>query len=311
MSAERSDDAIARAHHEFRERLLEAGILVDGGQPGLYLRSGEFERIVTGIDALVTEAGADHQAPVLHFPAVMSRSAFEATGYASSFPDLLGAVYTFQGGDREHRRLLAALEEGAPWTEHLEPSDLMMCSAACHPLYPSCSGQLRAGGEVYEVYGQVFRNEPSFDPARMQTFRQHEFVHLGDDKSALAHRDAWVEKALQIHRVLGLECEAVVANDPFFGRAGRFMADTQLSAALKMEIVAPITSEDLPTAITSANCHQDHFGEAFGIRTDSGSVAHTACVGFGVERITLALYAQHGLQISMWPAAVRTALRIG
>ena len=35
------------------------------------------------------------------------------------------------------------------------------------------------------------------------------------------------------------------------------------------------------------------------------SVAHTACVGFGLERITLALLRHHGLDLAAWPEAVR------
>jgi hypothetical protein len=44
---------------------------------------------------------------------------------------------------------------------------------------------------------------------------------------------------------------------------------------------------------------------------DSGDEpAHTACLGFGLERITLALLRTHGLDVSTWPAAVREELRI-
>jgi seryl-tRNA synthetase len=98
-----------------------------------------------------------------------------------------------------------------------------------------------------------------------------------------------------------------VANDPFFGRAGRMLAANQRETTLKYEIVAPVTSEKL-TAISSANCHQDHFGAPFGIITPDGATAHSACFGFGLERITLALLAEHGLDPANWPDFVRTQL---
>jgi seryl-tRNA synthetase len=296
---------------DFRSRLLEAGILVDGGSPGLYLRSGQFERVVSGIHRMVSAAGAHHRAPVLHFPAVMARAHLERTGYLASFPDLVGSIHTFRGRERDHRDLMNALEDGEDWTSWLQPSDLAMCSAACHPLYPTKTGRLSPGGEVYEVFGQVFRCEPSLDPARMQTFRQHEFVYLGSADGAIAHRDRWVDQALALHRSLGLACEAVVANDPFFGRAGLMLAANQRAEALKVEIVCPITSEVRLTAITSANCHRDHFGTEFGIETDTGDPAHSACVGFGVERIALALYQGHGLDLTGWPGEVLGLLGLG
>jgi hypothetical protein len=105
-----------------------------------------------------------------------------------------------------------------------------------------------------------------------------------------------------------LKVEAVVANDPFFGRTGNLLAANQREQALKIEIVTPICSSERPTAITSANCHLDHFGHAFAITTARGDTAHTACVGFGVERITLALLRSHGLRSDRWPDSVRKAL---
>jgi hypothetical protein len=48
----------------------------------------------------------------------------------------------------------------------------------------------------------------------------------------------------------------------------------------------------------------------FGIRTSDAAVAHTACVGFGLERIALALYRRHGLNRSQWTPSVREALGV-
>jgi hypothetical protein len=90
--------------------------------------------------------------------------------------------------------------------------------------------------------------------------------------------------------------EPVVANDPFFGRAGRYLANNQLEETLKHEIMASIHSPEFPTAIASANCHLDHFGELFGIETATRDVAHSCCFGFGIDRITLALLRTHGFQ---------------
>ena len=292
----------------FRQQLFDAGLLVPTGIDGLYLRSGSFEAVVKGIDALVTRAGADQDAPSYHFPLVMRGDLLERTGYIRSFPDLTGSVQSFAGNDRAHAALLQAIERGEPWRDHLAATDLALCSAACHPLYPSQKGKLPAGGRRVEVFGQCFRREPSVDPARMQVFRQHEFVFLGDPAGARDHRDDWVTRALEIHGQLGLEVEAVVANDPFFGRTGKILAASQREEVLKIEIVSPICSTERPTAITSANCHLDHFGDSFDIRTNDGEVAHTACVGFGLERITLALLHTHGLDPTQWPSGVRGAL---
>lgn len=292
----------------FRKELFETEMLLPTGTEGLYLRSGRFEGIVAGINALVTEAGTDQHASPLHFPLVMPRVLLDKTSYIRSFPDLTGVVGGYYGGEAGYSKLVDAVDDGEDWLPHLDLTDLALCSAACHPLYPTLTGRLPEGGRRFEVFGNCFRHEPSPDPARMQVFRQHEFVYVGDPALAEQHRDLWVERALDLHSTLGLKVEAVIANDPFFGRSGTMLAANQVAEALKIEIVSPICSVDSPTAISSANCHREHFGHAFEIELADGKIAHSACVGFGLERIALALLHTHGCDPARWSPGVRARL---
>jgi seryl-tRNA synthetase len=187
----------------------------------------------------------------------------------------------------------------------------MMTPAICYPLYPTASGTLPPGGRRVDLQGFAFRHEPSDDPARMQIFRMHEFVRLGTPDEALEHRNFWLERGQQIFRSVGLNVEPVIANDPFFGRGGKVQKAIQREQNLKYEFVIPICSKEKPTAIGSSNYHLDHFGSVFDIRTADGEVAHSACVGFGLERVALALFKTHGLDPSDWPADVRNVLAFG
>jgi seryl-tRNA synthetase len=63
-----------------------------------------------------------------------------------------------------------------------------------------------------------------------------------------------------------------------------------------------------PTACMSFNYHQDQFGIKWGLNFKSGEPVHTACVGFGLERIALALFHTHGLDVKEWPEDVRKTL---
>jgi len=63
-----------------------------------------------------------------------------------------------------------------------------------------------------------------------------------------------------------------------------------------------------PTAVASFNYHQDHFASIYGLTLADGAGAHTACLGFGQERIVLALLRTHGLDPTSWPAEVRREL---
>lgn len=295
---------------EFKDQLAASGVLVPTGVTGLYARGQAFEDIATGVMGVV-EAWGEHQgAQQLHFPPVLSRHTFEQTNYVESFPDLMGSVHVFDGGDREHAGLVQRLADGGDWADQLEASELMLSSAACHPVYPLCTGQVPQQGRRFVVVGHCFRHEPSPDPARMQSFRMQEVVFVGDPQGAMAHRDEGLAFGIDLLGRLGLEASAVPATDPFFGRAGKVLAAGQREQNLKIEGVVPILSRTHPTAVMSANCHQDHFSLPFAIATPDGHRAHSACVAFGIERITLALLRTHGTNPATWGSQVRNVLAL-
>jgi seryl-tRNA synthetase len=248
----------------------------------------------------------------MRFPPIFARADYEKIDHIHNFPDLMGSVHTFMGGDREHREMLGRFERKDDWSRDLAASQVMMTPAICYPLYPTAAGGTLSGdGRRVDLQGYAFRHEPSKDPARMQIFRMHEFVRLGTPAQALEHRAFWLDKGQEIFESVGLATERVPANDPFFGRGGKVQKAIQREQALKYEFVIPVCSKEKPTAIGSCNYHLDHFGLAFDIRTGDGAVAHSACVGFGLERIALALFRTHGLELAAWPGAVRDVLRLG
>lgn len=294
----------------FLAELTAAGHLIPSGVRGVYGRSGVFEVVVEHFGRAVTRLAAaeDPGADVMRFPPLLNRAHYTRINHIHNFPDLMGSVHAFTGKDAEHRELTRKLADGEDWTRDLVPSEVMLVPAACYPLYPTATGTLKDGGRLVDLETFVFRHEPSDDPARMQIFRQREFVRLGTAEQAIAHRDAWLKRGKALLQSLGLAVEAVVANDPFFGRGGRLAKATQREQVLKYELVVPICSTEQPTAVTSSNYHVDYFGHAFDIRTADGAHAHTSCIGFGLERVTLALFKTHGLDPAAWPAPVRDLL---
>jgi seryl-tRNA synthetase len=296
------------AYDQYRGALVEAGLLIPSGVSGVYGLGGTFEDVVERFEAYVTRMGAAAEPEVMRFPPILSRSVYERTDHLETFPNLMGSVHTFTGSEREALQLAERKAAGERWSAGLAETEVMLAPAACYPLYPAATGTLPPQGRVVDLRSFVFRHEPSDDPARMQSFRQREYVRLGTPEQALEHRNHWLQRGLEMLHAVGLEAEAVVANDPFFGRGGRVMAATQREQTLKYELVATVASSERPTAIVSCNYHLDHFGHAFDIRTSDGEVAHTACIGFGLERIALALFRRHGFTPRDWPAGVRKIL---
>jgi seryl-tRNA synthetase len=294
----------------FRDHLLEHGVLVDSGVPGLYGRSGDFENVVDGIERFVTRMGRAEKPEVWRFPPIMNRAHLGRSGYLNSFPQLAGCVHSFDGGTTEHFDLMHHLDVGEEWANGLPPTEVALTPAACYPVYPIAAGVLPEGGRLFDVMSFCFRHEPSADPARMQSFRQREYVRLGTPDEVRAFRDLWLARAQEMLASLGLQVRADLANDAFFGKRGKMLAATQRDQSLKFEILAPVADADELTAIASCNYHLDHLSGAFGVYTAPDELAHTACVGFGLERITLALFAAHGPCIHEWPAEVRDVLGV-
>jgi seryl-tRNA synthetase len=305
-----SNDPITAAYQKYQNELVEAKLLIPLGVPGLYGRSGVFEGVIEKFEAMVGRIGAFSNPEVMRFPSIMSREDYNKLSHIQNFPDLMGSVHTFTGNDRDHANMLATKHKGEDWTTHLRPAETMLVPAACYPLYPTATGTLPDDGRTVDLVCFVFRHEPSHDPARMQQFRQREFVRLGTKEQALDHRNDWLRRGHEILQSVGLDVKKELANDPFFGRGGKIMAATQLEQDLKYELTIPIASPEKPTAIASCNYHLDYFGTTFGITTPDGQPAHTACIGFGLERIALALFKTHGFDPKQWPTSVKQVLAL-
>jgi len=310
MQADLEDRLTELSEPSYLDALLDHGLLISTGVDGLYGRSAVFEDVVERISALIGAWGVGRDVELLRFPPAMSRALLEKSGYLRDFPDLAGTVFTFCGDDSDHRRLLSCLDRAEDWSDSQRMSRIVMTPVACYPVYPviAARGPLPEGGKTLDIFSYCFRHEPSLDPERMQLFRQREFVRLGTPEQVDLFRNEWISHAEHMMRALALPAVIAVANDPFFGRGGRFMMDSQRSQQLKFELLISVINPDKPTACGSFNNHTDRFGKIWQIRTDTGAIAHSGCCGFGLERIALSLFKLHGFDVHAWPPGPRAAL---
>ena len=293
---------------EFYAGLLAHGHIVPVGVQGAFGRGAVFEDVLERFNDLVSAIARDDGAETRTFPPIVNRKVIERNNYMESFPHLCGTVFSFFGKELKARELAQKAREGEPWSEYLEMTDLCLTPAICYPLYPTLKGTLPAGGRLFSMLGWAYRHEPSAEPTRMQSFRMREFIRAGTADEVVEWRDMWLQRGITLLRSLGLDASCDVASDPFFGRGGKMMAANQKEQRLKFEVLVPVISKDNPTACCSFNFHQDHFGSKWEIQNADGSVANTACLGFGLERIVMALFKTHGFDVTRWPADVRRQL---
>ncbi len=292
----------------FHAALVEHGLIVPVGVPGAFGRGAVFEDVLERFNGLVSQVASDDGAEVYTFPPVIDRQVLEKVHYLDSFPHLCGAVHSFFGNALQALALAERANSGGDWGSLLGPTGVVLNPAACYPIYPSLAGTLPPQGRLVSMLNWVYRHEPSPEPTRMQSFRVREFVRAGTPSQVVEWRDMWLQRGLELLGSLGLPARSDVAADPFFGRGGKILAMNQKEQKLKFEVLVPVISLDEPTAVCSFNFHQDHFGSTFGIHTVDGEVANTACLGFGLERVTMALFKTHGFDPKAWPDTVRARL---
>jgi seryl-tRNA synthetase len=288
--------------------LVAHGLLVPVGVAGVFGRGAAFEDVLERFNALVTRSAAEDRAESVMFPPVIDRRVLDRVRYLESFPQLCGSVHSFFGDAKQATELAEQSAGGGDWGPYLGQTGVVLAPACCYPLYPTLAGTLPPGGRVVSLLGWAYRHEPSAEPTRMQAFRVRELIRAGAPDEVLEWRDRWLERGVELLESLGLPTQTDVAADPFFGRRGKMMGASQKEQKLKFEVMVPVISAAEPTALCSFNYHQDKFGSEFGIHTADGAVAHTACLGFGMERVAMALFKLHGFVPDAWPTAVRRLL---
>jgi seryl-tRNA synthetase len=301
----------APAGHPTNLDALRDALFMPMGVDGVYGRTGLYQRVMDALDALVTRQ-RDPASEVMRFPPLIGRRVLEKSGYLKSFPNLLGCVCCLHGSEAEIGRSVARWEVGDDWTTDLTSADVVLTPAACYALYPivASRGAVPAAGLTFDVAADCFRHEPSRSLDRLQSFRMREFVCIGSAERIAAFRSDWIGRARELANRLGLPHEVETANDPFFGRAAQILAISQKQNELKFELLVPALSEEKPTACMSFNYHKDHFGVTWDMRASDGTPAHTGCVAFGMDRLTVALFAMHGTDPDRWPPIVRQTLAL-
>jgi len=296
---------------EDRLEALGRALFAPTGSAGVHGRTALFETVIDALSALITRH-READTEVLRFPPVMSRRHVERCGYLHGFPHLLGCVCGLNGDEAEIHAAVGRFNAGQDWTDALRPTDLVLTPAACYPLYPlaAARGAVPARGLKFDVASYCFRREATHEIDRLQAFRMREFVCMGSPGQALDFRSRWIARAQAIADGLVLPHSIAPASDPFFGRAAKLIAQSQIEQSLKFELLIPVRSEEHPTACMSFNCHRDHFSAIWGLHTEDREVAHTACVAFGMDRLALALFATHGLELTHWPQQARESLAL-
>ena len=165
----------------FRETCSARACSSTAALAGVYHRSFAFERVAARRRARTSRrpVAARRRAGSTSRPVAGAVDA-RGSGYVTSFPNLVGVVSSFAGTEPTCPRSSRQLEAGGGLDRSSSRRRTSRCARRRATLYPLVAGTtLPDDGDRVEVQAWCFRHEPSPDPARMQSFRQHEFVFVG------------------------------------------------------------------------------------------------------------------------------------
>ncbi|MFC4908265.1 hypothetical protein [Actinomadura gamaensis] len=297
--------------------LLERGVAVETGEGQVALA----EPVLTLMDRLdarvrdlvVREFGArEYRYPTLLPTAVLGRC-----GYYRSFPQLMMFVSRLHEDVDDYRAFLDDLSDGRKLTEalrgHSGDPDLSLPPTMClYTYHQFADGPLDASAPVVTSRGKSFRFESRYRRSleRLWDFTIRETVFLGPRDVVLERRRRLMERAFALMDELDLGGRCEVANDPFFVDAATAQrAWSQQMLELKYELRLPV-ADGRDVSVASFNFHDTFFAGSFGIAPagpDDGAV-HTACAGFGLERLAYAFVCRHGPDPAAWPGGLGEGL---
>ncbi len=285
---------------------------------GTFAYAGQFLAVRNAVRDVAARVAAGLGAQPVEAPPLWPAAVLRDMNYLHDFPHLVMVA----GGLRDDHAVRARFSErnrrgtasstlNCEATEDLAPLGSVLPPTVCACCYAMLRGRTDVADRVLTVTGPVFRNEASDEGRldRLTAFSVTDVVLIGGEDFVAAGRERLVAAMREVLLALDLACSLESADDPFFSNEAVTKTLYQHMARLKYEARAELFG-GRTMAVGSINLHQDYFSRAFDYRAIDGERPHSACVGFGLERLAYALFCRHGADGGAWPDGVRAYLRL-
>ncbi|MER5698834.1 hypothetical protein ABT255_32540 [Streptomyces mirabilis] len=283
------------AEEEWDARLSRLGL--GWNDHGYATLTGPLLDLAETCDRTFRRIAARWDARPQHHPALLPAEGLSPVDYLPSFPHLATfAVPLAPAADHLQAFAATARQEPSAALEQARlavPGDVLT-PAACYHVYLHHRGQELSAPLVATTRNTCFRREEYYAPLRRQwSFQMREIVYVGTREEVSEFLSQARGMVDELTARLGLPVEWEAANDPFFEPAANPRYLAQKLHPTKYEACCQ------GLAIASANMHEDHFGEAYGISRD-GRPASSGCIAFGIERWLYSLIDTWGTDPEAW-----------
>ncbi len=277
---------------------------------GIYAFGPMMAKLIDYFESIFIDLADSFEAKPYRFPTLIPAGYLERVNYFHAFPHSL----SFATHLREDLDVIQDFSEHAHCEHEILSAEMssfsriqtLLSPAVCYHLYFTFADRtLPADHLAATAVGNCFRYESSnlVSLERLWNFTMREVIFMGSKEYVLDNRETARKRMVTRFSELGFAYRVESANDPFF--IGEFkQAAFQTAFQLKYEIRAALPFKNSTLAVGSYNYHQDFFGRSLNIKLSDGSMVHTGCAAFGLERMAYAFLVQFGLDPRDWPMVI-------
>lgn len=279
---------------------------------GSFVYTGLMADLYYGLDRVFAESARELGAGDAHLPALLGIETLVRSGYLTDNAHLGNYVFHLHE-DRDLRARFAKVAgpnggeiDFARLDTSADRPEAVLTPAACQPVFPALAGRRLDEPVRLTGYTRCYRYESGATKGlqRSREFGVREIVFVGSEQQTAGFRAELLTVCRSLLERFGLRGKVVTASDPFFiDTSARYRA-FQLSFELKHEVQLEL-GQSPPVAAASVNHHGDHFARAWDIGMSDDEVAHSACMGFGIDRWCLGIFSQFGFEVNDWPRSLR------
>jgi seryl-tRNA synthetase len=298
--------------HQPYEELVKRG-WVKQTSDGSHVYAGLMSDLYHALDVQFRTVALQMGVEENKFPTLISLDTLSRSGYLEGFPHNANFVCHLP----EQAEIVEQFKAEAKQTGGMPSMSLDSAfDRPSHALSPTVCYHYYKSNEKQTLTGDVigatamspcyrFEGKATEGLRRLREFNMREIMFIGTPDEVLRRRQQLLDIQQTMLEFCELQSVIQTASDPFFVDTYDKKRIFQLSFDLKHEVQAYLPEDDVWLAIGSVNYHQDHFGKAFNIKLPSGETAHSCCLGFGIDRWCMAIFAQYGLDVQKWPEALR------
>lgn len=278
---------------------------------GGYAFSGLALQLTQGLDNAFRKYALRCQCEEYQYPGLTSYQTADRAGYLSGYPqnvNLVSHVHEDMESLRGYRLQSKNQQDDSDANRFLDSPDLICSPTICYHFWQSLADQqhtiptLKTGTAIGACHRYESRAMTGLE--RLRQFSMREIFAIGAPDEVLKFRDHLLNGQKEFLDEFGIAAVIETASDPFFLDAYTEKRIYQVSLNLKYEVKATLPYKKQHLAISSVNYHETYFSKAFNITSEDNKALHSCCLGFGLERWCLAVFAQHGLNPDKWPTAL-------